>query len=70
MPDADLLSSADVAATLEIKTSRVRQLARQHGLGRQTTGGRVFTPADVDRLRQRKTTRGPERGAERRHRAE
>jgi hypothetical protein len=59
-----LLSTADVAAELGIKTSRVRQLAREHRLGYATAGGRIFSSADVAALRQRETRRGRKRANE------
>lgn len=54
----NLLSSHDVAAALEVTPDRVRQLARQYRVGRIIAGGRIFTVADVDVLRQRTDGRG------------
>jgi len=60
----DLLSGVDVAAALDITPGRVRQLARQHDLGRSLAGARVYTPADVAAMRERNTRRGPAKAAE------
>lgn len=52
------LTTEQVAEALGITTGRVRQLARRYQLGTMVGRGRLYSPADVDVMRSRKTTPG------------
>jgi hypothetical protein len=58
--ETDVYSTAQAAAVLGISESQVYHLARTLGIGRKL-GRRVwlFTPVEVERMRQRNTKRGP-----------
>lgn len=56
LKDQKLYSGPEIAAELGIDESQVRRLARQHDLGAMVGGGRVYTQADLEALRNR---RGP-----------
>ena len=59
---AELRTTAQVAAELSLGTAMVRRLAQTGSIGTEVGGGwRLFTPADVARLRERKTRPGPAR---------
>ena len=50
-----LFSTADVASKLGVCPQRVRQIADHLGLGVLIAATLAFTPADVDRMRRRRT---------------
>jgi len=58
-PFAGWLTTEQVAEALGITTGRVRQLARRYQLGTMIGRGRLYSPADVEVMRSRKTKPGP-----------
>lgn len=57
------LTTAEVAASLNITERRVRQLAAELGIEPERIGKALFwTPADVKQMSKRKTQRGPQKG--------
>lgn len=57
------LTTAEVAALLNITERRVRQLATELGIQPERIGTALFwTPADVKQMSKRKTQRGPVKG--------
>lgn len=60
MPQPTLYTADQAGAELGITGRRVRQMAEAHGIGtRLGDKTLIFYPADLDRLRQRNTRRGP-----------
>ena len=52
-----VLDVADVARILEVTPRRVQALAKHRGLGRKVGNALAFTPADVDRMKNRRNGR-------------
>jgi len=46
-------TTAEVAQMLDISVARVNQAARAHGLGRRLSSGRLYTPEEVEVIRER-----------------
>lgn len=53
-----LYSTADVARRLNLSPAHVRRLSAKHGIGTMIGKQRVFTDADISRLRERNTRPG------------
>ena len=62
-----LRTASDVASELGIANSRVRQIANESGIGTMFGTTRVFTPTDVEAIRQRNRRPGPRTDIENRH---
>lgn len=52
-PDWKLYSTAEAATALQVSAETVRRLARLHRLGLRKGRDWLFTPHDLDRMRQR-----------------
>jgi hypothetical protein len=61
MENENTYTTQQAAARLGITKARVRQIAIDHkgAIGRKWGRDWMFTDADLDRMRQRNTTRGP-----------
>ena len=59
MVHGKLHSTAEVASQLGVSVRRVRQIAKSMEVGQNISGRLVFTDADIDAMRNRRTQPGP-----------
>lgn len=60
----EIITTEAAATTLGVSVQRVRQLIKELGIEPQTIGKAIIlTRADIKRMKQRDTKRGPKKGA-------